>query len=307
MISAPASRRASALLLVLWCVAVLSVTVLAVVQMVINDVDGAALENRRFEGRELALTGIAYGSSPKIEIWDPLLDQRYPDGSRLQVKVVSEAARLDINRLLREREQRTLRQLLRNWNVPPENVSAVVDSLVDWIDVDQFRSLNGAEREDLARQTRYSLPANRDFRSVAEMEKVRGMEFVAAAKPDWADTFTVHGGRRVDLQEASVDVLRAVGGLSIDQARAVELARNGPDRLPRTRDDVKIKNVAEFLERIGVSTAQLKLMQTRFGTGAGPTRIESRATVGGVDFTIVAVATRNSSGGEGALLAWEER
>ncbi len=301
------SRRASALLLALWCVAVLSVTVLAVAEMVANDVSDAGVQNRRFEGRQLALTGIAYGLNPKIEIWEPLLNQRLPDGSKLRVNVTSESARLDINKALREKEQRSLKALLKLWNVPPEKVSEIVDSLADWIDPDQFRSLNGAERDDLQRQNRYSLPANRDFRSVDEMEKVRGMDIVAAVKPDWANFFTVTGGRRLDLQEASLDVLRAVGGLSLDQARQVELARNGADRLPHTRDDVKIKNVAEFLQRLGIPQAQSTALQSRFSGAAGPSRIESRATVGGVDYTVIAVANRGTGGGEVSLLTWEER
>lgn len=300
-------RSGSALLLVLWCVAVLSVTVLAVAQMVIADVGDASLQNRRFEGRELALTGIAYGSNARIEPWDPLLDQTLSDGSRLRVTVRSESARLDINRLLRERDRRTLKELLRIWEVPSEKVSQVVDSLVDWIDIDQFRGLNGAERDDLKDQTRYSLPANRDFRSVAEMEKVRGMDLVAAVKPDWAEYFTVNGGRRLSLQEAPVDILRAAGGLSAAQANAIELARNGPDRLPHTRDDVKIKDPAAFLDRIGLTEAQRQLVLSRFSAGGGLTRIESRATVGGLDYRIIAVANRANAGGEGAVLAWEER
>ncbi len=297
----------SALLLSLWCVAVLSVTVLAVARMVMTDVDDAGLRNRRFEARELALSGVAYGMHPKIEVWDALLDQRYPDGSRLRVKVTSEGARLDINRMLKERGQRTLRKLFEIWKVPAEAIPLVTDSLVDWIDPDDRRSLNGAERDDLAKQSQYSLPANRDFRSLTEMEKVRGMDVVSAAKPDWAQFFTVNGGRRIDLQEAEIDVMRAAGGLSIDQARQIDLARLGADRLPRTKDDLKIKNVGQFLERMSIADPQRQVMSARFSAGMGPMRIESKATVGGTDYTVIAIVARGSSSGDAVLLNWEER
>jgi general secretion pathway protein K len=299
-------RGGSALLLSLWCVAVLSITVLAVARMVMADADDAGLRNRRFEARELALTGIAYGMHPKIEPWDLLLDQHFPDGSALRVRVTSEGSRLDINRMVKERGQRTLRKLFEIWKVPSESISMITDSLADWTDADDLRSLNGAEREQLAKQSQYSLPANRDFRSVTEMEKVRGMDVVAAAKPDWAKYFTVRGGRRIDLQEAEIDVMRAAGGLSVDQARQIDLARLGPDRLPQTKDDLKIKGVDQFLQKMGVSEPQRKQMGALFSAGTGPARIESKATVGGVDYTVIAIVARGG-GGESPMLDWEER
>ncbi|HEY8900364.1 MAG TPA: hypothetical protein VIM61_08125 [Chthoniobacterales bacterium] len=303
----PPSRNGSALLLSLWCVAILSITVLAVARMVMADVDDAGLRNRRFQARELALTGIAYGMHPKIEPWDPLLDQHFPDGSSLRVRVSSEGSRLDINRMVKERGQRTLRKLFEIWKVPSESISMITDSLVDWTDADDLRSLNGAEREQLVKQSQYSLPANRDFRSVTEMEKVRGMDVVAAARPDWAKFFTVRGGRRIDLQEAEIDVMRAAGGLSIDQARQIDLARLGPDRLPQTKDDLKIKSVDEFLRKMGISELQRKQMGSLFSAGTGPTRIESKATVGGTAYTVTAIVAKGSGGGEPPLLDWEER
>jgi general secretion pathway protein K len=297
----------SALLLALWCVAVLSVTVLAVAKMVLADVDDAALQNRRFEGRELALTGLAYGLHPKMEIWDPLLDQRFPDGRKLRVRVTSEGAKLDINRQLRERGQATLRRLFTNWGLTSPQISTVVDSMIDWIDPDEQPLLNGAERTQIAREPQYSPPANRDFRSVGEMEKVRGMDVVAAAKPDWARYFTIHGGRRIDLQEASIDVMRAAANLSLEQARQIDEARTGADHLPQTRDDLKIKNIGQFLESMGLPPAQRTLALTKFAVGLGPTRIESKATVGRTDYTVSAVVARGASGGDGALLNWDER
>lgn len=300
-------RSASALLLSLWCVAVLSITVLAVAKIVLADVDGAALQNRRFEGRELALTGVAYGLHPKIEPWDPLLDQRFPDGSKLRVRVTSEGAKLDINRQLRERGQPVLRRLFTNWGLTSPQISAVIDSLVDWIDPDDQPLLNGAERAQIEKEPQYSLPANRDFRSVGEMEKVRGMEVVAAAKPDWAKFFTVHGGRRIDLQEASIDVMRAAAGFSVDQAQQIDEVRLGADHLPQTRDDLKIKNVGKFLESMGLPTAQRTAALARFSAGTGPTRVESKATVGGTDYTISVIVARGSNGGDGAVLDWSER
>ncbi|MGH8046235.1 MAG: general secretion pathway protein GspK, partial [Chthoniobacterales bacterium] len=181
---------ASALLLSLWCVAVLSITVLSVATLVQNDVDDASRENRRFEARELALTGIALGMHPKIDPWDPLLSQQFPGGSKLRVRVISESARLDINRMLKEKDHKTLKKLFEIWGAEPMESSTAVDSLVDWMDADDLRQNNGAEKDDLEKFPQYSIPANRDFHSVEEMEKVKGMDRIAALKPNWAEYFT---------------------------------------------------------------------------------------------------------------------
>jgi type II secretory pathway component PulK len=307
--NAPAQcARGSALLLVLWCVAVLSITVLAVARIVEADVGDASLENRRFEGRELALTGVAYGLNKKIQPWDPLLNEKLQDGRTLRVRIISEAARIDINRALKERNQDTLRKLFRVWEIPDEAVSVAIDSMKDWTDADNLRSLNGAEREDLIHQTKYSLPANRDFRSVSEMEKVRGMDVIAAYKPDWADFFTVYGGRKIDLQDAPIDILRAAGGLSHDQAEAVDQVRKGADRIAQTKDDYIIKSVPDFLQKVGLSQAQSQVMEANFSVNEGPTRIESTANVGGAKYKIVAIVPRSAMGGnEGTMYYWDEQ
>jgi general secretion pathway protein K len=298
---------ASALLLVLWCVAVLSITILAVARMVQNDVDDAGLKNRRVEARELALTGIAYGMHPKIDPWDPLLNEKLPGGETLRVRVMSEAARIDINRALKEPRQATLRQLFKNWGLDTDQISIAVDSLADWTDPDDIPRLNGAERGSLEQQTQYSIPENRDFRSVTEMEKVRGMDLVAAVKPDWASYFTVYGGRRLDLQDASIDVLRAAGGLSEDQAMMIDRVRRGADGIVQTKDDFKIKNVGEFLEKVGLPELQAQAVAARFSVGMGPTRIESTARVGGTEYKIVAIAARGTGGSDSTLVQWEEQ
>ncbi|HVE16629.1 MAG TPA: hypothetical protein VNB29_07820 [Chthoniobacterales bacterium] len=304
--SLPECRPAegSALLLAIWCVAVLSITVLAVARMVQTDVDEAGQKNRRFEARELALTGVAYGMHPKIETWDPLLDQKFAGNRKLRVTVMSEAARIDINRALKEEGQKTLRKLFDIWGAKEDQISIAVSSMMDWTDPDDIRLLNGAEKADLINQTKYSIPANRDFHSVSEMERVRGMDLIAALKPDWADYFTVNGSRRIDLQDAPIDVMRA-GGLSEEQARQVDEVRRGADREAKTKDDYKIKNVAEFLQKVGLSGPQIQVLQGKFGAGLGPVRIVSRAWVGGTEYQIVVVSTRGAE--DNALIAWDEQ
>jgi type II secretory pathway component PulK len=164
--------------------------------------------------------------------------------------------------------------------------------------------LNGAEKTELLNQTRYSIPANRDFHSVSEMERVRGMDEIAALKPDWADYFTVNGNRRIDLQDASIDVMRAAG-LPEQRAILIDQLRRGADREAHTRDDLKIKNMTQFLRQVGLTDPDIQAVQSKFGAGLGPIRISSRAQVGGTDYEIVAVASRGAE--DNAMVAWDEQ
>ncbi len=124
---------------------------------------------------------------------------------------MGEASRLNINVLLADRNSQVLDRLFRLWGLSDEEVRIVTDSLGDWVDRDGLPRLNGAEREQLVGQDQYSLPENRNFRSVNEMARVRGMDAVARAKPDWKDYFTVYGNGKIDIQDASADVLEAAG------------------------------------------------------------------------------------------------
>ncbi len=84
------------------------------------------------------------------------------------------------------------------------------------------------------------------------MARVRGMDAVARAKPDWKDYFTVYGNGKIDIQDASADVLEAAGFTST-QAEAIIEVRNGGDRLPGTGDDTEIKDMNWVAEAAGIA------------------------------------------------------
>ncbi len=57
----------------------------------------------------------------------------------------------------------------------------------------------------------------------------------------------------------------------------IDRVRRGADGVERTKDDFKIKNVGEFLEKVGLPELQAQAVAARFSVGMGPTRIESTA------------------------------
>ncbi len=308
-------KNGSALVLTLWAVAILSVMIVTLARVVDLDVESSSRASKRFEARELALTGIAYGMNPQIKRGEPLLHQRLDDGSAIDVSVTSESARININSVLGDENDETLADLLELWNVPEDFSRVAIDSLRDWIDENDIRSLNGAERDDLIGQTQYSVPENRDFISVEEMERVRGVDAVVLSQPDWAEVFSVHSEETLDVQDASSSVLQALAGFSNEQAARLIESRNGPDGEAQTDDDLIFENLDQVASVVGLSQSQRELLEGRFGIGSEPTRIESVGTVGDVSYTITVIMNRGgaeggSPGGGGGdtakVLSWEE-
>lgn len=298
--------RGSALLLTLWCVGVLSLSVFVVVKLVEFDVDEERFESMRVEARQLALSGIALALHPQIERGDPLLQQQIGTTRSLRVVIESENARLNINRALNEPSSPVLKAIFTRWGVPDRDLGMVVDSLYDWVDEDDLRSLNGAEREDLIGQSRYSIPQNRPFISVKEMERVRGMDLVAANKPDWKTYFSIFSGEKLDLHDAPLDWLTVAGALPEPIATQWIEARMGPDGISGTEDDLRLSNVADLRSLLGLSEIQLANLQQFFDVNPDPLRITSLATIGDVTYSISVVARSPELGVPPEFLSWEE-
>ncbi len=300
----PMSQRGTALLLTLWCISVVSITVVMVARLVDSDMEGESARSRRFEAREFAYTGIAHGSNPNLKRSSEFLHQTLEDGRKLDVHISSENSRLNIHQVLHQQDQVILKRLFTLWGIPDDEARVAIDSMVDWVDADELRQLNGAERENLQGQTRYSLPMNRNFHSVSEMAKVRGMDAVARHKPDWANYFSIFSSGQLDAQDAPTDLLRVVGGLSQDQANALISFRNGADKKPGTADDRGLLSLEDAVKRAGLSGEQAKNFQANFRVGGEPTRIESIGVAGGAPYRILAIINRSQQ--SGLLLSWEE-
>jgi len=297
-------RNAAALPLVLWAVFVMSTVVVVTLGLVDFDLDLESLAGKRFTARQAALTGLAYAQHPAIERGDPLLWQTLPDGTRLEVRLESEDARLNINSLLGKGDATALVKLFRHWGVSEEAAMVAADSLKDWVDADDFRSLNGAEAADLPEGGPYARPENRPFLQVAEMKRVKGMEAVALAKPDWMEFFSVRSSNRLDLQDVSADLLEVFGMLSPDQAAAVVTFRNGPDGERGSPDDPQIESVEALAAIVPLSEQQLQALKAAFGSGSQIRRIISRGVAGGMKHEISVVS---SGEGGGRVLEWVER
>lgn len=283
------SARAAALLITLWAILVLAVCLAVLGQVVASDTGGESIASRRFLARQLALTGLALAQHSEVEQGDPLLSQKLDASRRFEVSIAGENGRLDINKIANGEGLAKLRELFQSWGVSRSDAEVATDSIKDWIDPDDFRSLNGAERADIRTASGYSRPANRPFRSIFELESVRGMDRVAAVFPGWKDVFTVNGLQAMSLQDAEADLLKVFGGLREEQAAALVRLRAGGDGVPGNRDDLTLDSPEEVAKFLALDASQVAGLGQYFGARGSVRRITSRGWCAGARYEITVV------------------
>ena len=301
-----ARRRGSALVAVLWLIAILAFTALATVQVVKLDVDVVAAQITGFRARQLAEAGIAVGANPAVERDDPVLRQSFGDDLEgFEVRLASEAARFNINALLVRDDKPLLRSMFIDWGLEMDQAEAVVDALADWVDGDDFVSLNGVEVDWYEDQGRINQPFNRPFYSLDEMRLVAGMEMVEAVRPDWRNWFTVWSGGALDANEAEPELIAAAAEVSVEDAEAVVETVLGPDQIRDTEDDARFQNLEEVLAILGVPEMMRAIVTPRLTVNDTTTRIESIGYSAGARHLITLIV-RNRTGRPAILEKFEE-
>jgi len=301
------NSKGTALLLVLWAVAILSFAVLWVADLVNIELTYGSAEAKSMAARQIALSGVALGLHPQVTREDfELLNREVRPGEEMRVRIRGEGARLNINQTLAARDTLVLKNLFTSWGLTPDASDVLIDRLTDWIDDDIGRQLNGAEKSEYEALGIIDAPADRPFRSVAEMGRVLGMEELAAVKPDWREAFTIFGDGKIDINEAGPDVLQAATGLTPEMTADIIRARLGPDGEESTEDDLRFESVDQLNGWLTASAYPADQVAARLTTESTVKRIDSRGVVGDCEKAISVVAESGQGGQPNNFLLWEE-
>lgn len=246
------SRHTSgaALLAVLWVIALLLGLVAGASLLLTQDLDSAAAKRQVFRARMLAETGLAIAMNPEIKPDDPLLRRQINEDEQYEVQMTGEDGLLNPNVLLQNEDRETLRRIFRNWGLELSKADGIIDSLLDWVDQDDFKHINGAESKQYGNDGR---PFNRPFRSIEEMSLVRGMELVEQANPEWRNWFSVLASGRLDLNEARPEIITTITGVNMTTAQNLRRNRLGPDGTLNTQDDMRL-DMPSALVMLGIPT-----------------------------------------------------
>ena len=157
------------------------------------------------------------------------------EGAEAVVRVVGEAGKVSINRV----SDTTLRKIMTASGLEGETRDIVVDSILDWRDPDDFIRINGAENEYYQSLKEPYDCKNGPFDSVEELLLVRGVTpelYYGKKKKEGdedkeervalKDIFSIYAtGEQIDINSASLPVLRVVLGLPAEVCRLLIKAR----------------------------------------------------------------------------------
>lgn len=273
-------HKGSALLLVLWAILFIAISVVAVLAIVQGDITEAVALNEQLMARMTASSGLALGLSPQVSPGDSLLKGNSDLGGKYEVNITSESSRLDINQIVKSGQTDTFKRLLVGWGLSASDVSTVVDSLQDWASPDGTHRLHGAGEDYYEKLNVGTLPQDRTFSSVREFSIIKGMDVVAAKKPDWMDYFTAWSNSpRIDLNDAPVDLVAAACDISLlkaeDFVRHRTVMKSAQD--PQAR---RWTTISEPLALLGIAPGSRPDIESAVTVSGELWRIESQAWVG---------------------------
>ncbi|MCE0523468.1 MAG: type II secretion system protein GspK [Methylacidiphilales bacterium] len=289
------ARRGSALILVFWCLLLLTMAVFGVVEMVELSVEHTSHEELALEARTLAMSGVALGLNPQLIKGDPLFFQRPAPDRQFQVTIQSAGARLNLNFVLLRNHREILENLFTQWGLSVEEADHVTDCLYDWVTPGDLPSLNGAKAADYAQAGLPQRPTYLPFQSMDEVKLVMGMDLVEKAKPDWEDSFTLWSSGPLNINEAPPELIAAVFSLDPQQVAYFTKTRNGQDGIAGTVDDVPVTNVNTFQAQLGISNLAMKTLGRQISLSDPNRLVESVGQAGGIQVMISVVTRLNSS------------
>lgn len=302
------SQRGGALITILWIVGILSTAVFTSSHFLLSGLEAESASSSAFQAELLADRGIAIASHQKIERGDPILSARISEVSGYQARISSAGNRLNLNTLLSRPEQDriVLEELFYQWGLRSDEAVEVVDSLIDWVDTDDKVTGQGAELAQYLGMNRRNQPFNRPFRTLEEVELVRGFDRVSSANPGWRSAFTLLSSGALDLNEAPAELISAACQCSFESARLFVVTRDGFDEIPGTDDDPpRIEGVDEALLLLGIPDDARPLVQGRVTVNDPVRLIISRGSHG--DLTIEREVTIRYSSGRANILGWKTR
>ena len=288
-------RRGAALMASLWIIALLSALVVGAATLLLQDVEMEATRRQVFRSRTLAEMGLAIAMHPAVLPDDPILHQQIGEDEFIDVEVVGEDGRLNMNALLQREDRDTLFRVFGYWGLDPQQSGSLFDALLDWTDGDDFVRVRGAESRQYNRP---GIPFNRPFRSIEEIALVQGMAEIDAVYPQWRDWFSVYASGVLDLNEAEPELISAVTGADILRAQQLRARRLGQDGIANTEDDAPMPDVLTALSLLGLPISNPGALAAVVSVSSQTRRIVATAQAG--DRTReVAIVVRGAPGQAG--------
>jgi hypothetical protein len=169
--------------------------------------------------------------------------------------------------------------------------------LLDYIDADNVKRLNGAEDDNDYH------PANRLLHSLEELRQLRGTE-PSTYQPGWQDDLAVYSLGPIDLTAAGGEILELRLALGVARVRDFVARRRGPDGIDSREDDPVFKDLTAIRQVLAWSPAQFEHLRPLVSMLDATLEIRSIGHSGGMMRTIEVIARK--AGAKPQILSWKE-
>ena len=235
---APPTERGIALVIVLWIIVLLATIAVGMGQDTRTETMLTRNQLSLVKARALADGAVELAMFEHLrppfpeKVWFPngAVHGWEEDGVKYAVSLAWESGRIDMN-VAREPLLKGL--FMSAAGIPADEVDSLVDAIMDWRDPDDAKRLHGAEAADYKAAGRTYVPANANFETIEELQRVLGMTPETYAKI--ADLITVHSRQPgIDPNGASRGVLLAIPNMTPEivdtfiQQRELARANNQP-------------------------------------------------------------------------------
>lgn len=152
------------------------------------------------------------------------LELSYETPEGLTVRISDLSGKINISGLKEQTLKQLLEQHLGEYN---KKIPELVDAWFDWIDTDDLKRLNGAEKQYYKKQKLDYIPRNASFESVDEILLIKGFKSVFS-EVNLETVFTLYGGKltsKINPNSASKQVLVMIPGISEKIAEDIIKAR----------------------------------------------------------------------------------
>ncbi len=291
---AQSKTSGQALLLVMWALFVMCFSILGLMRLLNITIGTSSALERVAIASSLAYAGTTMGRNPEYPANGKRQTRKFPNGGELEIVVVSENGKLNINKLLAGQDRETLRALFRLWRLNDVEADTVLDSLLDYVEPGTTRRLNGA-KADQYRMAGRPGPSGKLFRSVDEMASVLNFDLVVRNKENWRDYFTIYGDGTLDLTSAPVDLIKVVCKVGDSSARALMQGQSGEG--PGIRD-MEAARLA-----MGMTEKEFQALGGMVSMGGKVRRVRATGTLGQASRNIEAICRLDTPP---VILEWRE-
>ncbi len=225
-----------------------------------------------------------------------------PEGIKATVTISDESGKLPIN----HNNVQVWNLLFEEMGIDLSEAEILTDSLIDWMDQDDLKRLNGAEKDDYELEGHEYNPPNEILKDFDELRLIEGFDekfFNEDGSPNqyhqyFTQSVSLHNQHPVNVNAAQglvLNVLARMGGF--DSEYLMQHLR-GPDNEPGTGDDPWVSNTSQIPGfGAGLTPGGGSPPSNLFGSTSQMFRIEVKASRGESVFLIdTLVGPKGSSG-----------